>query len=202
MEVTITTQKAGKADALNKYEVMVKGRDKTFVKLTYPPRDIGRFLLMLARDLWIYLPDVGKPVRIPLQQRLVGQVANGDIARTNYSDDYTAEVLAEETHNGKTYDVLDLTAKSKEVTYSRIRYWVETETFHPSKAEFYTASGRLLKTGFFEEYQMAEGALRPMRLRLVDGLNPQEVSIMDYSHLRRAEIPGKIFNKNCMSRME
>jgi hypothetical protein len=97
-DVTVTASEPGKSPTVNGFEVYVKGGagSKVFVKFVSPARNVGRSLLALGRDLWIYLPDAGKPVRIPLAQRLVGQVANGDIARTNYAGDYTPTSLGSE----------------------------------------------------------------------------------------------------------
>ena len=42
-------------------------------------------MLMRGNDLWVFLPSVSQPVRLSLSQRLTGQVANGDLARANFS---------------------------------------------------------------------------------------------------------------------
>ncbi|MBI2203852.1 MAG: hypothetical protein HYU41_08390, partial [Candidatus Rokubacteria bacterium] len=70
-KITVTSQEGTKPPATDGFEVFVKGSAKSFVKFVAPPRNVGRSLLGLGRDLWIYLPDAGKPVRIPLSQRLV-----------------------------------------------------------------------------------------------------------------------------------
>jgi outer membrane lipoprotein-sorting protein len=201
-DVTITTYEGSKAPTVNGFEVYVKGVSKTFVKFVSPTRNVGRSLLGLDRDLWIYLPDAGKPVRIPLSQRLVGQVANGDIARTNYSGDYTATVVGSDKVNGVDSHILDLKAKSKEITYAAIKYWVTKETYHPVKAEFYAGTGTLLKTGVFEQYQESGGRLRPTRLTLVDAIRRDHKSTMDVSNLRIRELPDKYFNKNYMKALD
>jgi len=200
--VTITTMTAGKLTDTRGYEVSVKGFDKVFVKFTAPPREIGRSLLALERDLWIYLPSAGKPVRIPLSQRLVGQVANGDIARVNYAGDYHAELVGGDTVNGQECSVLKLTAKTKEVTYASIMYWVARDSFRPVKAEFYTLSGKLLKTGHWDNDQVVNGGLHPTRLTLVDGIKTDALSILDYANFRLQELPDKMFNKNYMKQLE
>ena len=200
--ITITTMTAGKPTETNGYDVFVKGFDKVFVQFTVPPRNIGRSLLVLDRDLWIYLPSAGKPVRIPLSQRLVGQVANGDIARVNYAGDYHAELVRDETVNGQACSVLKLTAKTKEVTYASILYWVAKDSFRPVQAEFYTLSGKLLKTGHWDNDQMVHGGLRPTRLTLVDGIKTEARSILDYSNWRLQDLPEKMFNKNYMKQLD
>src|SRR2546421_11156491 len=99
-KISITSQEAKKAPSVDGFEVFVKGAGRSFVKFVAPPRSVGRSLLALGRDLWIYLPDAGKPVRIPFSQRLVGQVANGDIARADYTGDYDATPVGEDTVAG------------------------------------------------------------------------------------------------------
>ena len=200
--ITITTTQGGKAPEVNVYDVFIKGFDKVFVQFTAPPRNVGRSLLALDRDLWIYLPSAGKPVRIPLSQRLVGQTTNGDIARVNYAGDYHPELLGRESVEGQACYQLRLSASSKEVTYASIKYWVAEENFHPVKAEFYTLSGKLIKTGLWDNYQMVHGKSQPMRLTLVDGIKTDAMSILDYANLRFQDLPEKMFNKNYMKQLE
>src|SRR5881396_2299353 len=130
-KISITSQEAKKAPSVDGFEVFVKGGGRVFVKFVAPPRNVGRSLLALGRDLWIYLPDAGKPVRIPLSQRLVGQVANGDIARADYAGDYDATLRGEEAIEGVPCHVLDLNAKTKDVTYAVIKYWVASDGRRP-----------------------------------------------------------------------
>src|SRR3989454_341253 len=169
-KISITSQEAKKAPSVDGFEVFVKGGGRVFVKFVAPPRNVGRSLLALGRDLWIYLPDAGKPVRIPFSQRLVGQVANGDIARADYAGDYDATLAGEESVDGVACHVLDLKAKSKEVTYSAIKYWVSKEGRRPVKAEFYAATGTLLKTGLFDNFKDVGGHRLATRLTLTDAI--------------------------------
>src|SRR5207302_9589352 len=142
-KITVTSQEGKKEPSVDGFEVFVKGTARVFIKFIAPPRNVGRSLLALDRDLWIYLPDAGKPVRIPLSQRLVGQVANGDIARADYTGDYDATLVVEDLVEGVACHVLDLKAKTKEVTYAAIKYWVAKDGRRPVKAEFYAATGTL-----------------------------------------------------------
>ncbi len=51
---------------------------------------------MLGDDMWIYLPDTSRPVRITPLERLSGDASNGDVARTNYAVDYSPVYLRTE----------------------------------------------------------------------------------------------------------
>src|SRR6059058_5241465 len=93
--VKITNYESGKPDEEKLYEVSQKGADKTYVEFM-SPREKGRHLLMLGDDMWIYLPDTSRPVRITPLERLSGDASNGDVARTNYAVDYTPVYLRTE----------------------------------------------------------------------------------------------------------
>ncbi|HEV8474907.1 MAG TPA: outer membrane lipoprotein-sorting protein [Methylomirabilota bacterium] len=200
--ITITTHEAKKAPSVDGFEVFVKGGGRSFVKFVSPPRNVGRSLLALGRDLWIYLPDAGKPVRIPFSQRLVGQVANGDIARADYAGDYDATLIGQESVDGVACHVLDLKARSKEVTYAAIKYWVASEGRRPVKAEFYAATGTLLKTGFFDNFKDVGGRRLATRLTLVDAIRKDRRSVLDYGEITVRELPDKYFDKNYMKSLD
>jgi outer membrane lipoprotein-sorting protein len=202
-KITITSEEAKRTPTVDGFEVYVKGAARTLVRFAAPPRNVGRSLLALGRDLWIYLPDAGKPVRIPFSQRLVGQVANGDIARADYSGDYDVSLLGEETVGGVACHVLDLRAKSKEVTYAAIKYWVAKDGRRPVRAEFYAGTGTLLKTGTFGGFRaVVGGRVLATRLTLVDAIRKDRASVLDYGALTIRDLPETHFDKNFMRSMD
>lgn len=198
--VKVTSFKPNREPTIATYDVMAKGREKAVVKTLSPPVDKGRILLMLGNDLWAFLPEVSKPLRISLQERLIGEVANGDIARTNFSGDYTPELTKSEKIEGRDYYVLSLAAKTESVTYSSVTLWVDKYNFHPFKAEFYAVSGRLLKTCSYENYRELAGRLRPGRLVMNDPIVKEQKSIIEYDKMEVKELPEKYFTKDYMKK--
>ncbi len=93
LKVKITHYESGKADEDKLYEVSQKGTEKTYVEFL-SPREKGQHLLMLGDDMWVYLPDTSRPVRITPLERLSGDASNGDVARTNYAVDYNRRLSA------------------------------------------------------------------------------------------------------------
>jgi hypothetical protein len=53
-----------------------KGRDKIAGLFISPASDTGRTTLRLGENMWLYIPNVGKPVRITSLQSVVGGVFN------------------------------------------------------------------------------------------------------------------------------
>ncbi len=131
--------------------ILVKAVDESSVAETQEPvRFKGSKILQVERNMWLTRPGLSKPIPISPRQRMSGQASNGDIAATNYAGDYDAQLNGSEALDGEACYVLDLKAKHKRATYDRIRYWVSVKRVVGIKAEFYSVSGKLLKSARFE----------------------------------------------------
>jgi hypothetical protein len=157
---------------------------------------------MRSHDLWVFLPNVSQPVRLSLSQRLTGQVANGDLARANFAGDYNPKVLRTEVIDGEKYDVLELNAVDRSVTYQRVLYWVRESDSAPRRAEFYSVSNRLLKTCSYGKFETMLGKLRPTRLVMEDALHADEQSVLEYSGMKLRDLPDKVFTKDYLKKLE
>jgi len=199
IRVKITNFEAGKPGEEHLYGVSQKGLDKTHVEFL-SPREKGRYLLMLGDDMWIYLPDTSRPVRITPLERLTGDASNGDVARTNYAYDYEAVWLRSEKVDGVECHVLELTARRKGSTYRRIEYWVRAEDARPVKAEFYLASGKHIKSATFDEYRQWNGATRLVRMTIYDQIRKSSHSVMEYSNYEPRQLPDRLFSQGRVDR--
>lgn len=202
VDVSISSVAPGKGNEVRKYRILSKGNENTIVITTEPASDNGQILLMKNRDLWIFLPDISQPVRLSLSQRLTGEVANGDLARANFGGDYTPKLVRTDTFDGEAYNVLELEAVDRGVTYHRVMYWIRKSDSRPLKAEFYSLSDRLLKTCHYENYQKMAGQMRPTRLVMEDALKQNEQSVLEYSNMRLKELPDKMFTKEYLKKID
>jgi len=131
--------------------LVVKAVDDSSVAETQEPvRFKGSKMLQVERNMWLTRPGLSKPIPISPRQRMSGQASNGDIAATNYAADYDAQLSGTETLESEPCYILDLAAKHKRTTYDKIRYWVSIKRLVGLKAEFYSVSGKLLKTARFQ----------------------------------------------------
>jgi outer membrane lipoprotein-sorting protein len=200
--VRIRTAEPGQVADERLYKVLSKGNENSLVMTLEPAAERGQILLMKGRDLWLYLPRVSQPVRLSLAQRLTGQVANGDVARANFAGDYAPSLAGVQKVEGDLLHVLELKAVDRKVTYPRVRYWVRQKDYRPYKAEFYSLSGRLLKTCFYQDFRNLGGRVRPTRLVMQDALQKDTESIMFYSELKLRDLPDEIFTKEYLRRLD
>ena len=123
------------------------------------PREKGQHLLMLGDDMWVYLPDTSRPVRItPLERlsrrRLQRRRGPHQLRRRLLAP----SICAPRRSATENCYVLDLTAKRKGSTYQRILYWLRVEDARPVRAEFYLTSGKHIKSATFDEYAISRTA--------------------------------------------
>jgi outer membrane lipoprotein-sorting protein len=202
VDILITSSAPDQDADKRKYRVLSKGNDSTVVMILEPAAERGQIMLMKGRDLWVFMPNVSQPIRLGLAQRLTGQVANGDLARANFTGDYTPRILRSETVRGEDQHVLELTAVDRGVTYHRVLLWVGKSNHRPRKAEFYSLSNRLMKTCLYEGYREMGGRIRPTRLVMEDALKKDHESVLEYQEMRLRDLPDKIFTKDYLKKLQ
>ena len=82
--------------------------------------------------MWLYMPSVGKPIRITSLQSVTGSIFNNaDILRVDYTAEYDVETAEEQPD---AY-LLSLKAKTGDVAYDRLKMWVDKKQLLPVTIE-------------------------------------------------------------------
>ncbi len=177
-----------------------KGRDKVVALFLSPPSDKGRATLRIGDNLWLYIPDVGRPVRITSLQSVTGSVFNNaDILRVDYGAEYNVEAAEEQ----KDALVLSLKAKTGEIAYDRLKMWVDKKLYLPITIEAYAASGMLIKTLRYKDIKDFGGGIkRPATLETESPLFKGYKSVMLWSALKKGTFPDEVFTLNYLPRVQ
>jgi outer membrane lipoprotein-sorting protein len=175
-----------------------KGRDKMVALFLEPASEKGRATLRLGDNMWLYIPNVGKPIRITSLQSVVGGVFNNaDILNLDYSTEYSVEKAAEE---GKSY-LLELKAKSGAVAYDRLKMRVDRASLTPTEIEAYAASGLLIKTLRFKDLKDFGGGLkRPATMETDSPLHKGYKSVMLYGSIKARTLADEVFTLDYLPR--
>ncbi|MCK4967335.1 outer membrane lipoprotein-sorting protein [bacterium] len=176
-----------------------KDRDKIAMLYLSPASEKGRAALRLGDNMWLYIPNVGRPIRITSLQSAVGGIFNNsDIMRLDYSEEYNATILEQ---NNEEY-ILDLKAKTDYVAYDKLKMWVKKKSIIVTKVECYAASGTLIKTLEFKEVKdFGNGIVRPAVIETTSPLYKGYRSVMIYSGIKLREFPDEVFTLDFISRL-
>ena len=177
-----------------------KGQDKMVALFLSPASEKGRSTLRLDDNMWLYIPNVGRPIRITSLQSVVGGVFNNsDILRLDYSAEYeVANINAEED-----LYLLELKAKSNTIAYDSLKMWVDKKALVPTTIECFASSGMLIKTLYYKEPKdFGNGISRPSVLETDSPLYKGYKSAMVYAKINKKELADEVFSLNYLPRVD
>jgi outer membrane lipoprotein-sorting protein len=177
-----------------------KGKDKIASVFLSPASEKGRSTLRIGENMWLYIPNVGKPIRITSLQSVTGGVFNNsDIMRVDYGAEYNCEKVepADKGH------ILHLKAKTNAVAYDRVKMWVYGKRLLPNKLECFASSGMLIKTIYFKNVKdFGGGVVRPAVIETDSPLYKEYKSIIIFAKVKAKDLPDEVFTLNYMSKVE
>jgi outer membrane lipoprotein-sorting protein len=177
-----------------------KGVDKVASVFLAPASEKGRSTLRLGDNMWFYIPNVGKPIRITSLQSVVGGVFNNsDILQLDYAAEYTVEKVEE---SGNEY-LMYLKAKTKTVAYDRLKLWADRTKKLPTKIECLTEASMLIKTIYFKDVKdFGGGIVRPSVIETDSPLYKGYKSVIIFAKLKAKDFKDEAFTLTFMPNIE
>jgi len=177
-----------------------KGVDRVASLFIAPASEKGRSTLRLGDNMWLYIPNVGKPVRITSLQSVVGGVFNNsDILQLDYAAEYDVEKVEEQ---GGEY-LLHLKAKTRAVAYDRLRLWADRGKKLPTKIECLTEAGLLIKTIYFRDVKdFGGGITRPAVIETDSPLYKGYKSVMIFAKVKAKDFRDEVFTLTFLPNIE
>ncbi|OGF54583.1 MAG: hypothetical protein A2Z21_06835 [Candidatus Fraserbacteria bacterium RBG_16_55_9] len=195
-EVSLENIKVDGATQAYSMKVYRKG-EKSLIEFLTPEDQKGQKVLRVGDDIKIFFPSSCEFLAVGTQFGLVGSIFSyGDVARLDLAADYSASLLGVEDLGGKSAYKLELQAKDASIAYDRVLYWIEVETFLPMRAEYYTASGELLKWVTYVEFKELAGAVRPSKAIMESALEEGARTILTTLTMEAQEdLPDEVFTE-------
>jgi outer membrane lipoprotein-sorting protein len=150
-----------------------KGREMSLTLITSPARDAGQTFLKLGQEMWSWNPAISRLIKLPpsmMSQGWMGSdYTNDDILKeSSVVNDYTHELLGDETIAGSICYKIKLTAKPEaKVVWGKQIWWVDKKELNLLKAEIYDEDGALVRTELGSEIKNMDGRIIPTRLELI-----------------------------------
>jgi len=177
-----------------------KGIDKVASLFIAPASEKGRSTLRLGDNMWLFIPNVGKPIRITSLQSVVGGVFNNaDILQLDYAAEYDVEKVEEK---GGEY-LLYLKAKTKTVAYDRLKIWADKKNVLPTRIECLTEANMLIKTLYFKDVKsFGGGIMRPAVIETDSPLYKGYKSVMIFAGIKKRDFKDEVFTLTFMPNIE
>ncbi len=175
-----------------------KDKDKMVSLFLEPDSEKGRATLRLGDNMWLYIPNVGRPLRITSMQSVVGGVFNNaDIMRLDFSTEYS--VVKEEDKGD--FLLLELKAKNDTVSYDKLLMQVDKKTLSPIQIECYTSTKMLIKTLYYKKPKdFGDGIVRPSIVETSSPMYKGYKSIMIYGKITPKEFSDEAFTLDSLEK--
>lgn len=179
----------------------IQGSEKSFTEYLAPAREKGTKMLKLGDQLWMYSPQSDRIIRIAghmLRQSMMGS----DLSYEDMMEDqslleaYRPEVLGSERVNDRDCWVLELSARTDDVSYHSRKIWVDKERMVAIKEDRFAKGGKLLKTTEVKEVFKVEERWYPKVVVFKDALSKGKGTEFIVESIQfDVDIPDYVFSK-------
>lgn len=149
------------------------GDDFSLILVTAPARDEGTAFLKRKNEIWNYVPNIDRTVKMPpsmMSQSWMGSdFSNDDLVQGSSTiDDYNHRFMSKETIDGvETYKIELIPLPETPVVYDKSYYWISTGSYLPVRIENYDEFGDLVSTIHFREVKNMGGRNIPTVMEMI-----------------------------------
>ena len=177
-----------------------KGSNKMVSAFLKPESEKGRTTLRVDDNMWLYLPDVGRAIRITSMQSVIGGVFNNsDIMRLDFATEY--DIVSQKDSGDKI--LVETKAKTDTVAYDKLLMKIDKKTVTPIEIECFASTGMLIKTIYYKDIKdFGNGIIRPAVMETKSPLYKGYTSIMVYGKIEPKEFSDEAFTLDNLSKVE
>ena len=201
----MTVVRPGKPERVVEMKGWKKGDEQGLVRYTAPAKERGTAYLRSGESTWLFLPSAEKVVRVGAKQNFGGgDFSNADIFRLSLVRDYDPTLAGEETAEGEACYKLELKAKDRSIAYDRVVYWVRSDgTFYPVKADYYTLSGKNLKSLVLSQVKPVGGRPRPTLMTMQSRVDEGSRTLLEFLTIQDdPKLDDRLFSPSALERGE
>lgn len=165
--------------------VKSKDRDKMLIRILSPSKEKGTTTLRIKNEMWNYLPQVERTIKIPpsmmLQPWMGSDFANDDLVKeSSIVDDYEHTLLRQEKIDGADVYVIVLTPKPKAgVVWNKRVMKIRKKDFIPLRDEFYGKGEKLVKVLNYSKIEKISDRFIPTHWEMVSELKKGHRTIIE-----------------------
>ena len=149
------------------------GKDYSLILITAPARDEGSAYLKRRNEIWNWLPDINRTVKMPpsmMSQSWMGSdFSNNDLVReASIVVDYEHSLAGDSTLSG--YDVYKITMIPKTdapVVWAKVIMYISKDEYLQLRSEFYDEDDNLIRLMTGSDIMEIGGRLLPTRIEMI-----------------------------------
>ena len=209
-EYTVTQERPGQGQSRTKMTMFRRDRENRYtILIMEPAADRGKGYVRIGDNLWLYDPADQRFTRTSARDRFENTNArNSDFTQSTLAEDYRVVGHVREQLGAYDTDVYDLEAVTDDVTYPKMRIWVDQNGL-VRKFEDYSLSGQHMRSTAIPRYRRLGDQFVAVQIVIQDELRGREVDgefrnertivTVDKPSLR--EVPDMVFTRSYLERV-
>lgn len=172
-----------------------RGTEKTFIRILSPAKEEGVGTLRIGNEMWNYLPNTGKVIKIPPSMMMSSWMGsdfnNNDLVREyTFFEDYTFS-LTEETPDSL---IIECVPKpDRPIVWGKVRLVVRPESYLPIRQVYFDEHGDAQRILYYRDIRTFDGRRLPSVMELVPQ-NEKGRTVLTYESLDLdARVPDDVF---------
>ncbi len=180
-------------------KIWQKGRENALVKILSPVKDKNSGNLRIGFDLWQYLPNTDRIIKIPsslmLQSWMGSDFTNDDLVRASrLSRDYISKVLS--SPDPTLIKIECLPKKEAPVAWGKVLVTLRKKDFVPVSQSYFNERGNLLKQMSGERFKTFGTHTIPTKVTMSSPRKNSSTTIEYQAVVFDAKIPDSTFTQN------
>ncbi len=186
MEMTLVRPKYTRSISMNSWSL---GNAYFLIYITAPARDKGQVFLKRENDMWNWMPNINRMIKIPpsmMAQNWMGSdFTNDDLVKMNsLVDDYDHSLIGEEDIEGYPCYIIEMIPKPQAaVVWGKLVLWIAREEYYQLKAEYYDEDFELVNRMEASEVKQFDDRKLPAKLVMTPINKPGHQTIMNYQSI-------------------
>ena len=183
MEMTLVRPKYTRSISMKSWSL---GNEYFLIYITAPARDKGQVFLKRQTDMWNWMPNINRMIKIPpsmMAQNWMGSdFTNDDLVKMNsLVEDYDHTLAGEEVVEGFPCYVIEMIPKPQAaVVWGKLVIWVAKDEYYQLKAEYYDEDFELINRMEASEVKQFDDRKLPAKLVMTPMNKPGQQTIMNY----------------------
>lgn len=180
-----------------------EGRKKNFVKMLSPSKDYGITFLSLNGQMWQYIPQIERIIKIPpsmmLQKWMGSDITNDDVVKqSSIVKDYTAKMLKKE---GNIVTILLTPRPEAAVVWGKIITNIDTKTYTSQKEVYYDNDGKKVRAIVYQDVKKYGKYYLPTLWKVKPFNQPSHMTILEIKKaIYNAPIESAYFTISALKR--
>lgn len=185
------------------------GQDYMLMLITAPARDEGTAYLKRENEIWNWLPDINRTIKLPpsmMSQSWMGSdFSNNDLVReSSIVTDYNHSLAGDSTISGyDCYKIEMIPKPDAPVVWGRVVAFISKNEYLQLRFEFYDEDDYLMRTMEGSDVQEIGGRTIPTRMEMIPEDEENQKTVLIYNDIEFGiDVSERFFSIQNMKRVE